>query len=262
MTATAEYWESRARLFATQSNGLAAVCSYGMPWFYNQVTDLCQRRALLPLLSRHRQGRALDIGCGVGRWSLRLAAQGMQVTGLDLSEFMVGEAQRRVAAQGHESRFLAGSVQTLSLPERFDLILSVTVLQHIVDAAAAAASLRNLAQHLRPGGELILLEAAPTDGSARCNSQIFAARTQLWYQQALRAADLDLVDLRGCDPMPLKRWALPYYRRLPAALSRGLSCIVAGASLPFDWAFGARCPGASWHKVFVARKRALDADES
>src|SRR4029077_19830606 len=31
------YWEERARRFATEGNALAAVCSYGMPAFYNRV---------------------------------------------------------------------------------------------------------------------------------------------------------------------------------------------------------------------------------
>ena len=37
------YWEERARRFAAEGAGLAAVCSYGMPEFYNRVIDLEQR---------------------------------------------------------------------------------------------------------------------------------------------------------------------------------------------------------------------------
>ena len=33
------YWEQRACRFASQGDGLAAVCSYGMPAFYNRVID-------------------------------------------------------------------------------------------------------------------------------------------------------------------------------------------------------------------------------
>ena len=40
------YWEERARRFAGERDGLAAVCSYGMPEFYNRLIQRCQRLAL------------------------------------------------------------------------------------------------------------------------------------------------------------------------------------------------------------------------
>src|SRR5262249_43034291 len=40
------YWEDRARRFAKQGYGLAAVCSYGMPEFYNRAIHLEQYLAL------------------------------------------------------------------------------------------------------------------------------------------------------------------------------------------------------------------------
>jgi hypothetical protein len=33
------YWERRAQQFAARGRGLAAVCSYGMPWFYNRYIE-------------------------------------------------------------------------------------------------------------------------------------------------------------------------------------------------------------------------------
>ncbi len=66
----ADYWEGRAQQFASKGRGLAAVCSYGMPGFYNAYIESTQRRALLPWLDdclRLPGRRALDGGCGVGR---------------------------------------------------------------------------------------------------------------------------------------------------------------------------------------------------
>ena len=39
------YWEQRAQRFAHRGDGLAAVCSYGMPALYNRTIQLSQRRA-------------------------------------------------------------------------------------------------------------------------------------------------------------------------------------------------------------------------
>ncbi len=76
------YWEDRAQRFAAEGEGLAAVCSYGMPEFYNRVIDYCQWLALRRWLDIPPGTRVLDVGCGVGRWSRRLAARGAQVTGI------------------------------------------------------------------------------------------------------------------------------------------------------------------------------------
>src|SRR5579863_10130749 len=100
----AEYWEARAQRFAAAGNGLAAVCSYGMPGFYNRLIHICQRRALEPWLKVAPGTRVLDVGCGIGRWSRLLAARGACVTGIDLSPTMIAEAERRAAASGLASR--------------------------------------------------------------------------------------------------------------------------------------------------------------
>ena len=95
-----DYWEDRARRFAREGAGLAAVCSYGMPELYNRMIDHCQRLALRPWLEVAPGMRVLDVGCGVGRWSTMLAERGAAVTGMDLSPTMIAEAKRRAAANG------------------------------------------------------------------------------------------------------------------------------------------------------------------
>src|SRR5262245_35617568 len=82
------YWEERARRFARVEDGLPAVCSFSMPLFYNAYIQATQRRALAPFLRVTRADRVLDVGCGVGRWSLQMAAAGADVTGIDLSRSM------------------------------------------------------------------------------------------------------------------------------------------------------------------------------
>jgi len=249
----AAYWEERAQRFARDDQGLAAVCSYGMPRFYNRLIDYVQRRALYPWLQLTRETRVLDVGCGVGRWSRLLAARGARVTGVDLSPTMISEAQRRARAEGvaDRCRFLVQDSTALDVGETFDLVLSVTVLQHILDPLALRAALQRIVRHLAPGGRLVLLEAAPARHVQRCDSAIFRARPRAAYLQLFRECGVELQALSGVDPAPFKMWLLPHLPRLPRALALGALALATALSAPIDALFGRRAVQRSWHVVFV-----------
>src|SRR5262245_17683932 len=69
----------------------------------------------------------LDLGCGMGWFSLELASFG-NVTGIDLSEEAIAQAKIRCP----QARFMAGNVLADPLPsERFDVIVSQEVLAHV-----------------------------------------------------------------------------------------------------------------------------------
>jgi len=247
------YWEERARRFAAEGAGLAAVCSFGMPLFYNRAIDLCQRLALRRWLRVPPGTRVLDVGCGVGRWSGLLAARGASVTGIDVSPTMIAEARRRTPAgrlRG-QCRFLVQDLATLQAGEKFDLVLSVTVLQHILDAATLRASLERLVEHLEEDGVLILLEAAPQRAVGRCDSAIFRARTRDTYLRLFRECGLAVRAISGVDPAPFRTWLLPHLPRLPRPVRLAALLAVTALSLPIDVTFGRSLVARSWHAVFV-----------
>jgi 2-polyprenyl-3-methyl-5-hydroxy-6-metoxy-1,4-benzoquinol methylase len=252
----AAYWEERASRYAIQGNGLAAVCSYGMPAFYNRLIDGCQRLALGRWLNVRPGARVLDVGCGVGRWSCRLAARGASVTGVDLSPTMILQAGRRAAAQGvgARCRFVAQNLATLELQGRFDLILGVTVLQHILEPEALRAAVQRLASHLAADGTLILLEAAPERAVTRCDSPVFRARQRAEYRRLFEACGLTLQAVTGVDPAPFKSWLLPCLTRIPRALRAAALAAVTLLSIPIDLPFGRIAVKHSWHAVFVLRR--------
>ncbi len=246
------YWEDRARRFAAEGEGLAAVCAYGMPEFYNRAIHLEQRLALEPWLKVDAGTRVLDVGCGIGRWSRLLAARGADVLGVDLSPTMIAQAQRRAVAEGvaDRCRFRVQDVSNLDLGERFDLVLGVTVLQHILDPRALRAALAAMAAHLASGARMVLLEAAPTSLVNRCDTTVFRARHRDVYLDLIRDCDLDLRALTGVDPAPFRTQLLPYVRTLPGKLSLGLLALATALSLPIDALFGRRAVTRSWHAVF------------
>jgi SAM-dependent methyltransferase len=249
------YWEDRAQRFAAERDGLAAVCSYGMPEFYNRVIDWEQRLALAPWLRVRAPTRVLDVGCGVGRWSRLLAGRGAEVLGVDLSPTMISEARRRAAADNLACRFAVADASRLQLGEQFDLVLGVTVLQHILDGALLQSALAAMAAHLAPGGRLVLLEAAPAGGVDKCNSSVFVARPRGRYLELMRNCGLEIRAITGVDPAPFRRDLLPHVRNLPRAASFGLSWLASAASLPVNALFGRRAVQRSWHAVFVLQQR-------
>jgi SAM-dependent methyltransferase len=87
-------------------------------------------------------GRAvLDVGCGTGRWARKHARRGAHVTGVDISEDAIRNFRREL--RGH--RFIGQDLRYLDLPlQEYDLVNSVTVLQHLVpdDQGAVLTSVR------------------------------------------------------------------------------------------------------------------------
>lgn len=253
MTSLAEYWNQRGRDFAGRGAGLRAVCSYGMPSFYNGYIHLTQQLALAPYLRVKAGTEVLDLGCGIGRWSRQLARRGAHVTGVDVAESMLDDARRRTAAASLTDRidYRVADLRTIDLGRTFELVLAVTVLQHILDDAGFALAARNVARHLAPGGRAVLLEAAPSEPNATCDTHVFRARTAARQLEVFAAAGLRATRVTGVDPAPFKQKILPRYRTMPRAAALAALFAATALSLPYDALLGRRLAARSWHKVFL-----------
>lgn len=116
---------------------------------------------LLRRLGRHglpeHRHRALDFGCGVGRVTLPLADRFDHATGIDIAPAMIEQARER--AVGRENvRYLLNDREDLEIVagERFDLVYSSLVLQHLPSRAIALRYLSALAGLIAPGGVLVV----------------------------------------------------------------------------------------------------------
>jgi SAM-dependent methyltransferase len=251
--ASAHYWEQRARRFASRGAGLAAVCSYGMPELYNRAIQCSQRLALAPHLNVPAGTRVLDVGCGIGRWSRLLAARGAEVCGVDLSQTMIAIARERASASGleHRCRFLVQDLCRLDTGAQHDLVLGVTVLQHILEPDRLRGALERMAAHLHPRGRMVLLEAAPAQATRRCDSPIFTARERGAYLELFAECGLRVRSIKGVDPSPFRPWLLPRLAQLPRPVRNASAIAISALSLPIDALFGRWALQRSWHAVFV-----------
>lgn len=108
--------------------------------------------------------RVLEVGCGPGHLSIRLARQhGLDVTGLDLDPAMIERARANAdrSEDGDERwpSFLIGDVAALPLPdESFDLVVSTMSMHHWADPTAGMAEIDRV---LRPGASALIWDFRP-----------------------------------------------------------------------------------------------------
>jgi len=154
-------------------------------------------------------GKALDIGMGQGRNSLFLAALGWEVTGFDISEVGVKQAQAEAAKRGLKIDARVGDVDKFDYgKERWDLVLGLYMHEYLTrNAAKVIAS-------IKPGG-LLVIEGIHRD-IAKANLQgenygyrsnelprLFASLRVRYYEDTIAQADWDR---SGGKPVPVVRF--------------------------------------------------------
>ncbi len=157
-----QYWESHVDQRAPldergDPDALNNVCYTGAPLWLNKYHASLQAETYLALLAAvgplRGDARALDIGCGAGRWCRVLQQRGYEVVGIDLQRRLI----ERNRSQFPEVEFVCTSVQEYEPSDGFDLVSSVTVVQHN-PYAEQVTILEKLRRLTRLGGHALLLE--------------------------------------------------------------------------------------------------------
>ncbi|OZI19628.1 bifunctional 3-demethylubiquinol 3-O-methyltransferase/2-polyprenyl-6-hydroxyphenol methylase [Bordetella genomosp. 9] len=95
--------------------------------------------------------RILDVGCGGGILSESMAAEGADVTGIDLAEKSLKVARLHGLESGVKVDYRAVAVEQLAQeqPERYDIVTCMEMLEHVPDPASVV---RACAALVAPGG--------------------------------------------------------------------------------------------------------------
>lgn len=138
--------------------------------------------------------RVLDVGCGPGTVTLRVArlvGDAGSVVGVDSNADALTIARTRAAGEGHSNvAFELGDMAALDLPAAsFDAITCRRVLMYQRDQVAAVRALVPL---LRPGGLLVIQEHDPTLAGGAVDLPLHAqVRRWLWTTVEREGGHLD-----------------------------------------------------------------------
>jgi 2-polyprenyl-3-methyl-5-hydroxy-6-metoxy-1,4-benzoquinol methylase len=122
---------------------------------YDRLGDLGENRigrwltGVLPSTG----GRALDLGCGGGRHTVRLADRFAQVDAVDLAEPMIELAKARRSRSN--VTYWQSDLRDVTGAGQYDFILSVMTLHHLPDLHAALHHIKSL---LAPGGRAVVVD--------------------------------------------------------------------------------------------------------
>ncbi|MEM8706611.1 MAG: class I SAM-dependent methyltransferase [Actinomycetota bacterium] len=105
-------------------------------------------------------GRAVEFAIGTGRIAVPLAASGVAVCGMDISEPMLAELRAKPGAAGIDA--VVGDMTTTVMGDDVSLVYLVfNTIMNLRTQAAQVACFENAARHLRPGGRFVVEVIVP-----------------------------------------------------------------------------------------------------
>jgi 2-polyprenyl-6-hydroxyphenyl methylase/3-demethylubiquinone-9 3-methyltransferase len=161
----------------------------------------------------------LDVGCGGGILSEAMARAGARVLGIDLSQPVLDVAELHAMEAKIPAAYRAVAAEELAQeqPAAFDLVTCMEMLEHVPNPAA---SVRALAELVKPGGDVIVstlnrnpLAFAVAIVGAEYIARVLPRGTHEYLKfirpselsRWARAAGLELRDLTGVAYNPFTR---------------------------------------------------------
>lgn len=124
-----------------------------LPWHRNEPWPMLKR----VVETREQAGRAVDLGCGAGIYSVFLAKHGYDVTGVDLMPDALTMAADRAEAAGVDLELVEADVLQWDGEGPYDLVLDASCMHSFTGADRETYHRRLLDDWLAPDGDYVLV---------------------------------------------------------------------------------------------------------
>lgn len=119
-----------------------------------QFVDEVETKLAFRMLKPKKGMKVLDVGCGTGNFSIKLAKMGCDVVGIDLSEEMLKIAKDKAKKEELAIAFHNMDVYHLDFPDNeFDAVFSMAAFEFIKDPNRAYGEMYRV---LKPGGQMLI----------------------------------------------------------------------------------------------------------
>lgn len=125
------------------------------PWAYDSAYEQTKYDQTLAMVGPERPARALELACAEGHFSLKLAGAVDSLVATDISSAALERAKERCASRDNIA-YQQLDFFNNPIPDKFDLIVCSEVLYEAGAAKRLNAIARNIADHLNPGGALVM----------------------------------------------------------------------------------------------------------
>lgn len=143
--------------------------------------EISKQNRLLELIARQEYRLSLDVGCGNGLLSRRIAAHCEHIIGIDFSSRAVQLAQQNCTGVPNMTLDVA-DIRNYESSQRFDLIICSEVLYYL-QGQALAAVVEKLHRISTPGARLALV--------GRADAKIVPQSLQQWFELVDHVDDRD-----------------------------------------------------------------------
>jgi ubiquinone/menaquinone biosynthesis C-methylase UbiE len=165
-----------------------------------------EARELARIVEQVAHGRLMDLACGTAYWLPHYASNCSTISLFDQSARMLAESRAKATRLGLLERcaFLEGDFfEQRFEPDRYDTVLVGFFLSHLTEVQEPRLfdALRTM---LSPGGRVLILDSAWSEGRARFNTRV--------ERQSRRLNDGTPFEIykRYCDREDVSRWARDY----------------------------------------------------
>lgn len=118
--------------------------------------------SLAKRLSKMGLADVLDLGCGYGRVAGSYISNGMNYTGVDISQDTLDIAKNR----NPEGVFIQSDLRDVEIDSKYDVISILYVLVHFVNDSDWEKLIRRACNILRPDGRLVFADYFPSERSS------------------------------------------------------------------------------------------------